>query len=68
LLRDYKLLLKAAGLPVMVVSRRLGHAKASITLDICEHLIPGMQEEAANLMDELVTPVELPSPVTDKHP
>lgn len=56
------------GVPVIVVSRRLGHAKASITLDIYGHLIPGMQEEAANLMDDLVTPVELPTPVTGKHP
>ena len=46
------------GIPVIVVSRRLGHARPSITLDVYGHLIPGMQEEAAQLMDELITPVE----------
>ncbi len=51
----------------IVVSRRLGHAKASITLDIYGHLIPGMQEEAAKKMDNLVTPIPIqpsvPQPV-----
>jgi len=46
------------GIPLIVVSRRLGHSKPSITLDICGHYLPGMQEQAANLMDELVTPIE----------
>jgi integrase len=44
------------GVPVIVVSRRLGHAKASTTLDIYGHLLHEMQDEAARLMDELVTP------------
>lgn len=45
------------GIPVMIVSRRLGHSKPSVTLDIYGHYLPGMQKEAAALMDELVTPV-----------
>jgi integrase len=44
------------GIPVIVVSRRLGHAKASTTLDIYGHLLTEMQDKAARLMDELVTP------------
>jgi len=36
---------------------RLGHSKVSITLNIYGHLMPEMQNEAADLMDELVTPV-----------
>lgn len=44
------------GIPLLVVSRRLGHAKPSITLDIYGHYLPGMQGMAASLMDELVTP------------
>jgi len=36
------------------VSRRLGHAKASIILDIYGHLIPSMQTEAAEKIDELI--------------
>ncbi|TAK14481.1 MAG: site-specific integrase [Anaerolineae bacterium] len=45
------------GIPLMVVSRRLGHSKPSVTLDIYGHYLPGMQKEAATLMDELVTPI-----------
>ena len=45
------------GVPLIVVSRMLGHAKASITLDIYGHLIHEMQDEAARVMDELVTPI-----------
>jgi len=77
-LKDYKALLKKAGLrelrfhdlrhtaaslmlnhgvPVLVVSKILGHSKASTTLDIYGHLIPIMQEGVASLMDELVTPI-----------
>jgi integrase len=47
------------GVPVIVVSRRLGHAKSSITLDIYCHLIPAKQREAASLMDQLLTPVHI---------
>ena len=47
------------GVPVIAVSRRLGHSKPSITLDIYGHLIPSMQVEAAQKIDDLVTPVEL---------
>jgi len=44
-------------IPVLVVSKILGHTKPSTTLDIYGHLIPVMQEEAARIMDELVTPI-----------
>jgi integrase len=47
------------GIPVIVVSRRLGHAKPSITLDVYGHLIPSMQNEAAQKIDELITPVAI---------
>jgi integrase len=40
-------------------SRRLGHARPSVTLDIYGHLIPTMQNEVAQLIDDLVTPIEL---------
>lgn len=45
------------GIPALVVSKVLGHSKPSTTLDIYGHLIPIMQEEVANLMDDLVTPI-----------
>lgn len=44
-------------IPVIVASRRLGHSKPSVTLDIYGHLYHEMQGEAAKVMDELVTPV-----------
>jgi integrase len=40
-------LLLAAGVPVKVVSERLGHANAMITLGVYAHVMPGMQAEAA---------------------
>jgi len=43
------------GVPVIVVSQRLGHARPSITLDVYGHRIPSMQEEVAGVMDTLVT-------------
>ena len=45
------------GVPVLVVSKILGHSKTSTTLDIYGHLIPTMQENAARIMDEVVTPI-----------
>lgn len=38
--------LLALGTNVKVVSERLGHASAAMTLDVYAHVVPGMQEEA----------------------
>jgi integrase len=56
------------GAPVIVVSKILGHSKPSVTVDIYEHLYNEMQDEAARVMDELVTPVpvELPKQQGEK--
>lgn len=54
------------GVDVLVVSRRLGHAKASITLDVYGHLLSDTQERAAEMIEGLITPVALPAP--DLHP
>jgi integrase len=35
-----------AGVHPTVVQERLGHAKVSITMDVCVHLLPNMQEDA----------------------
>jgi len=45
------------GIPLILVSRRLGHSKPSVILDIYGHYLPGMQSTAAALMDELATPI-----------
>jgi integrase len=43
--------LLAAGVHVKVVSERLGHASIAITLDTYSHVIPALQEEAAEKID-----------------
>jgi integrase len=40
-----------AGVNVKVISERLGHASIGITLDTYSHVMPGMQEEAAEKID-----------------
>ena len=50
------------GIPVIVVSRRLGHSNASVTLNIYAHTTVDMQNEAAALMDELLTPIPVNLP------
>lgn len=47
------------GVPVIIVSRRLGHSKPSITLDVYGNLIPTMQDQVAELMDQVTAPIEL---------
>jgi integrase len=46
------------GVPVIVVSKRLGHSKVSITMDIYGHLIPESQKDIGQIMDGLITPIE----------
>jgi integrase len=38
----------AAGIPIGIVSERLGHSKTSITLDVYAHAMPGQHREAAD--------------------
>jgi integrase len=47
------------GVPAIVVSKRLGHSKVSVTLDIYGHLIQEMQDGPAAMIDELITPIEV---------
>jgi len=47
-------LLLEAGIPVKVVSERLGHSTTSITADIYQHVAPHMQEEAANKLGAML--------------
>lgn len=47
-------LLLAAGVPVKVVSERLGHSPVTITMEIYQHVLPGMQAEAARRFAEIV--------------
>jgi integrase len=43
------------GVPVLVVSERLSHASATITLTVYQHVHPGMGREAA---DRFAAPLE----------
>ena len=40
------------GVPVKVVSERLGHASAAFTMTVYQHILPGMQAEAAAVFAE----------------
>ena len=51
----------ANGIDLLTVSRRLGHSRASTTLDTYAHMVPGTQEKAAAVMDEITTLVSWPS-------
>lgn len=56
--------------PILVASRRLGHSKPSVTLDIYSHLYQESQNDVAKLLDELVTsvPVEMPKVMANNEP
>ena len=43
-----------AGIPVKVVSERLGHASTAITLDLYQHVLKAMDTEAANTVAHLI--------------
>ena len=47
-------LLLRAGVPVKVVSERLGHASPGFTLNVYQHVLPGMQAEAAEVFERLL--------------
>ena len=44
-----------AGVSPKVVSERLGHSNIAITMDTYSHVIPGLQEDAAQLLDHLLS-------------
>jgi integrase len=63
-------LMLQCGVHPKVVQERLGHSSISLTLDLYSHVLPVMQIEAANKIDELLkqnvrsmeqVPVKLPS-------
>jgi integrase len=47
-------LLLRAGVPVKVVSERLGHSSAAFTMSVYQHVLPGMQAEAAAVFASLL--------------
>jgi integrase len=60
--RDYNLhslrhthasMLIASGMDVLTISRRLGHASATVTLSVYGHLIHGSDDRAAQIVDQM---------------
>jgi integrase len=47
-------LMLAVGTNLEVVQETLGHANVSVTLDIYSHLLPNMQDEVAEKINELL--------------
>ena len=41
-------------MPVKVVSERLGHAISAFTIETYQHVLPGMQADAARCFEHLV--------------
>lgn len=57
-------LLIKEGVPVKVVSERLGHAHIAHTLQTYQHVLPGMQADAADTYESLARPVPPEDPDT----
>ncbi len=57
-------LLLKAGVHPKIVSERLGHSSITLTLDTYSHILPGMQDEAANKLDVMLfgTPETVETP------
>jgi site-specific recombinase XerD len=43
------------GVSPKVIQERLGHSTISTTLDIYSHVTPGMQRQAVNIFDKILT-------------
>ena len=59
-------LLIAAGIPVKVVTERLGHAAPVFTIDTYQHVLPGMQAHAARVFEQLIVGDLLPAHETSE--
>src|SRR5205807_10539615 len=47
-------ILLRAGVPVKVVSERLGHSSPAFTMTVYQHVLPGMQADAAATFSDVV--------------
>ena len=47
-------LLLQAGTPIHVVSERLGHSKVSMTMEVYAHVLPDMQQHAADALGAIL--------------
>ena len=53
-----------AGVPLKVVSERLGHSTPAFTMAVYQHVLPGMQRDAADMfartINDAVTDAGIP--------
>jgi integrase len=56
-------LLLKHGIPLKVVSERLRHSTPAFTMAVYQHVLPGMQRDAANTFARLITPADPEEPV-----
>jgi integrase len=47
-------ILLKAGVPAKVVGERLGHSNVAFTMSVCQHILSGMQADAAHILDREV--------------
>lgn len=47
------------GIHPKVVQERLGDSQISITLETYSHVLPSMQQEAAEKMDQIIVPIQI---------
>jgi integrase len=47
-------ILLKAGVPVKVVSERLGHSSPAFTMTVYQHVLPGMQADAAAMFSDVL--------------
>jgi integrase len=56
-----------AGVPVKVVSKRLGHGNPAFTIDTYQHVPSGMQAEAARVFEQLIAAAAATGPGQEKR-
>jgi integrase len=47
------------GIHPKIVSERLGHSDVALTLNCYSHVLPGIQDQAAEQIDELLVPIDV---------
>ena len=57
-IRTHNRLIRRNGIPRIVVAGMLGHSLA-ILMTTYAHYIPGSQDEAARVMDDILTPIPI---------
>jgi integrase len=55
------------GIPLKVVSERLGHANIAFTMQTYQHVLPGMQADAARSTERLAKPAPPPESATGER-